>query len=123
MAVIEQISHFAASAPPCDGGGFLGFPTWYSYLPGQVDASGQCTPVISGLNDIWLIVAAVVEILLRLGALLAIGFVLYGGISLITSSGDPDKASKARKTILNAVIGLVIAVVATTVVRYLAGRF
>lgn len=82
----------------------------------------QCTPVIGGLNDIWLIVAAVIEILLRLSALLAIGFVLYGGIALITSNGDPDKAAKARKTILNAVIGLVIAVVATTVVSYLAGR-
>lgn len=122
MIAIDQITHFAANGS-CTGGGFLGFPTWYSYLPGQTDASGQCTPVINGLTDIWLIVAAVVEILLRLGALLAIGFVLYGGIALITSSGDPDKASKARKTILNAVIGLVIAIVATAVVSYLAGRF
>ena len=118
MAFTEQFTHFAA----CSGtSNFLGFPTWYKYLPLQ-GTGEQCTPAITGINDIWLVVAALVEILLRLGALLAVGFVLYGGIALITSSGDPDKAAKARKTILNSIIGLVIAVIATTVVRYLAGR-
>jgi hypothetical protein len=49
--------------------------------------------------------------------------VIYGGIEFITSSGNPDKASSARSTITNAIIGLAIAVSAATVVTYIAGRF
>ena len=36
----------------------------------------QCTPTIVGIRDVWLIVAAIIDMLLRLSALVAIGLVL-----------------------------------------------
>ena len=51
-------------AAACKGGGLIGLPTWYMYLEGTT-AAGNCSPAITGINDIWLIVAAVIEILLN----------------------------------------------------------
>ncbi|MBI1857051.1 hypothetical protein HY003_01385 [Candidatus Saccharibacteria bacterium] len=108
---------FAAS---CDGGGFFGLPKWYKYLDGVPQSSG-CVPKISGISDVWLIVAAIIEILLRIAALVAIGFVVWGGIQFISSQGEPDKTSKARNIIINALVGLVITIGASTVVSFVAG--
>src|SRR5690242_8784621 len=100
-------------AAPCAGGGFLGFPTWYKYLNGNTDpGTGLCSPSLTSLNDIWLVVAAIIEILLRLAAVMAVGFVIYGSISYMTSQGEPDKTTKAWHTIINALVGLGIAVIA-----------
>lgn len=96
------------------------FPTWYKYLEGQTVA-GRCTPVFNFPHDISKILLAVTEILLRLGGLVAVGFVIYGGIRYILSQGQPENAANALKTIINAIIGLAIAVSATVVVNLVAG--
>lgn len=115
-------SRFADAGPPCSSGDFFSFPTWYKYLPSVV-GSNPCAPKISSINDVWLIIAAVIEILLRVGALAAIAMVVYGGISFITSEGQPEKTAKAIKIIINAVVGLAITIVSAGVVTFLAGRF
>lgn len=112
------ISHFGNA---CSGGGFLFFPTWYKYLPGNVDANGLCSPKLTSLNDVWLIIAAILEILLRLAALMAVGFIIYGGFEYITSQAEPANVEKARKTIINALVGLIIAILATAIIGFLAG--
>lgn len=119
-----MISIFQQFAATCGGGSFLGFPKWHKYLQGNEDtATGACTPVLRNINDVWLIGAAVLEILLRVAALMAVIFVLYAGISYITSQGEPEKVQNAKRTLLSAIIGLVIAIVATAVVSFIAGRF
>ena len=129
--MINFLTNFAAACQP-KGSGFLGFPTWYKYLDGLPDAVSSdltgtsyqaCTPVIANINDVWLILAAVIEILLRVAALLAVGYVLYGGIFYITSQGEPDRTQKARNTVLSALVGLVVAVTAASMISFIAGRF
>lgn len=118
---IEKIlSGFGAT--PCGGGDFLGLPKWYKYL-GSEGTGMDCVPRIAGLGDIWLIVLAVIEMLLRLAALTAIVFMVYGGIRLITARGNPEKISSARTAIQDSIIGLVIAIAAIAIVSYIAGRF
>jgi len=109
------VSHFFAA---CKGGSFLGFPTWYKYLP----CNGG-VPALTNINDIWLIVAAITEILLRVAGLVAVIMVIYGGIQYITSQGEPDKTTKARSTIINSLTGLTIAILAASLVAFVAGRF
>lgn len=96
------------------GTNFLAFPTWYHYLGCSADIS------ISSLNDIWLIVAAIIEILLRVSSLVAIAFIIYGGFQYLTSQGEPDKTNRARQTLMNAVIGLIIAILAAVIVNFIA---
>lgn len=123
---------FARIVERCPGGNLFGLPPWYKYLNGEITTasdidpriSGEaCTPIINGLGDIWLIVAAVLEMVLRIAALLAVGFVVYGGIRYVVSQGEPDRLNAARSTIINALIGLVVTVIAASVVTFVAGRF
>lgn len=115
-----NLTYFAA----CSGGDFLGFPKWYKYLHGATDPTTHlCTPTLTSLNDVWLIVAAVIELLLRVAACLAVALVLYGGIQYIISQGEPDRTNKARQTIVSALGGLVVAIISAAVVAFIAGRF
>lgn len=52
-----------------------------------------------------------------LGAIAAI-FIVVGGVSYMTSQGDPGKTKKAKDTILYALIGLVVAVLAFAIVNF-----
>lgn len=101
-------------------GSFLSFPPWYD---GLVDGSCEMKSVdeVGGLQKyIWTIVFNVVEIMLQVVAYAAGFFVLYGGFLYLTSSGAPDQAAKALKTILNALIGMVIAIGAVFIVNILS---
>jgi len=125
--MLNFLYQFAAGCTP-KGGGFLGFPTWYKYLSGVSSPNGAgnanvCLPKVGALSDVWLVVAALIEILLRLAGYAAIVFVIYGGIQYITSQGEPDKTNKAKTTLLNAIIGLVISISATILITFIAGRF
>jgi hypothetical protein len=114
--MIYSLTTFAKN---CDGNFLL--PTWHKYL----EHDNQCHIDLDSFsfpNDLAPIVLAIVEILLRIGVLAAVGFVIYGGIMFMTSQGEPDKAANARRTIINAVIGLVIGLVATGVVNFIGGK-
>jgi hypothetical protein len=123
--MLHFLTHFALDGAACDpsAGGFLAFPRWYQYLPGVKDAAGGCLPQITALTDIWLVVAAIIDILLRFASILAVGIIIYGGVKFIMSQGEPDQTKQARETIFNALIGLAIAVAASFVVSFVAGQF
>ncbi|HEX9679477.1 MAG TPA: hypothetical protein VGA08_02545 [Candidatus Saccharimonadales bacterium] len=108
---------FAAACRP--GAGFsLGLPTWYQYL--------ECTnsaPQINELNDILLIGAAIIEILIFVAGVLTVFWMIYGGIAFITSQGAPDRVAQARQTLIYAAAGLVVAVVAKGIVSYIFSQF
>ena len=100
---------------------FLGIPPWYRYL--DAHEGNQCTPELSNINDIWLIGLALIEILTRIAVFAAIGFLIYGGLKYSASRGNTDKVNSAKSTVIDALTGLVISVVATAVVSFTAGRF
>lgn len=113
--------NFLRFSATCSGGNFFGFPKWYKYLDGQ-GAGTECVPKLTGLNDIWLIGLAVVEMLLRVAAIATIIYIVYAGIRFMTARGNPDKLTSARLAIQDALIGLVITIVAIAIVSYFAGR-
>lgn len=116
---MQILLYLAAVVPPTCQKSFLGFPPWYKYLPG----ADVCQPEMRSIMDIWLIGAAILEILLRVASIAALVYVVWGGIEFITSQGEPDKTAKARHTVINALIGLVISIGAASIVSFVAGRF
>lgn len=111
----------------CDGGSLFGLPKWHKYLGGKSitldDGTKTCTPVIDGIHNFWLIGLALVEILLRVAIIVAIIYIILGGVKLITSRGNADKLQGARNTIIDALTGLAIAIVATAFVAFVGSRF
>lgn len=99
----------------------LGLPTWYKYLDATMDETGGCSfESFSFPGDIGKVLLAVFEILIRLSAIVAVGYVIYGGFKYILSRGEPDKLAAARTTIINALVGIVIAISATVIVNLIA---
>lgn len=75
---------------------------------GQFDG----TPII-------LVGLGVIDILIRVAALVALFFVLYGGIKYITSQGSPEGTKAAKDTLQNALLGLIIAITAAALVAFI----
>jgi hypothetical protein len=54
------------------------------------------------------VISRVINIALVVAALIALGFLIYGGIRWILSGGEKEKVEEARGTIIAALVGLVI---------------
>ena len=57
-------------------------------------------------------IQSIIQILVTLAGLTATGFLIWGGIGYITSSGNPEALDRSKKTILYSGIGLVIVLAA-----------
>lgn len=104
----------SVSAKDCEAR-VLGIPPWYR---GLTNNNGS-TCDLKGPNDvggignyIWKIVLNGIEMAIVIAAYVTIFFILYGGFLFITGGDKPGQVEKARTTILNAVIGLIIAMAA-----------
>jgi hypothetical protein len=58
---------------------------------------------------------------IRLVAALCLLFVIIGGLRYILSQGDPQGVTKAKSTIMYALIGLVVTIFAQVIVSLVAG--
>ncbi len=131
FTVVGVTALFPASvgaASTCSiNGKFLTFKPWYDGLQksGDCDVKSVVDKVTDSntqttLNDlIWIIIANVVEDLFNIVAYVTAGFIMWGGFLFMTSAGNPDRATQGRKTLINAVVGLVIAMAAGLIVNYI----
>lgn len=101
----------------------LGIPAWYRGLTDS--ACNINLPKKSGQVDvqkaIFTIALNVIQAGLVLVAYITIFFIIKGGFGYITSAGSPEGMSSAKKTITNAIIGMVIAIFAASIVNAVAG--
>jgi hypothetical protein len=115
VAVAVSPSAFAAN----DGcrSSFFGIPVWYKYL----NLDDDCNIVTDKQQNVAAkIILGIIDIALFLAGLLAVIMILWGGFQFIFANGEPGSIANARKTILNAVIGLIIAILASQIVRFVA---
>lgn len=99
-----------SAAPACEGR-VLGIPPWYRGITkNDPPECGLKSPDdVGGLSAfIWRIVLNGIEMAVVLAAYVAVFFIIYGGFLYMTGGALPGQLEAARKTILNAVIGLVI---------------
>lgn len=62
--------------------------------------------------------SSILKAIILIMGLVAVVFIIIGGINYITSGGDAAKVKKARETILYAVIGLIICALAFAIVQF-----
>jgi hypothetical protein len=139
-----QAAKKPANNPKCSTS-FFGFPAWYKFLKlgpypdCDVQMSEQVYTTDShgnqsvnqqvGFKDIWLIALAIVDILMTLAGVIAVVFVIIGGFKYVTSAGSvvstgqtPSKIANAKNTIVYALIGLVVAILASQIVGYIGHK-
>ena len=69
------------------------------------------------------IIKTIVEVLLMAVGAISIIMIVIGGILFALSSGDAQKAAKARNTVLYAVVGLAVSLFASAIVNFVFNRF
>jgi hypothetical protein len=109
---------FAALPAACRNS-FLSLPHWYQYL----DLDNKCqVKNFTVPGDLILVVLALVDILIHIAGLVAVIFVIYGGVQYVTSQGNPDATAKAQSTIINALVALALVAVAIATVSFIGNR-
>ena len=114
VVALPTTSYAAFTAAPDCEARFLGLPVWFRGLAVR-DTAGDCTvaspaDVPGGLSGfIWKVALNVIEMGMVIAGYVALFFILYGGFLFLTNGSNPSSVEKARVTIINATIGLAIA--------------
>lgn len=64
------------------------------------------------------IIASIVNILLFILGAVAVIMIIFGGIKYTTSNGNPEQIKSAKNTIMYAVVGVVVALLAYAIVNF-----
>ena len=65
-------------------------------------------------------IISVIQWVVGIAGIISVIFIVYGGISYMTSSGDSNKLQKAKNTIIYALIGLAIVGLAETITAFVS---
>lgn len=65
------------------------------------------------------LIARLANVAAVIGGFIAVVLIMWGGFQYITSGGDSGKANRARDTIMYAVIGLLVIVLAQAVIAFI----
>lgn len=122
--LVQPVSAAKASSGGCASSGFLGFPAWYRGLT-NADCSMKSPNDVKGGEGspglgvyIWTIALNIIQMVIVLIAYIAAFYIIYGGFQFVVGGSNAATVEKARKTIQNAIIGLIIALVAIALVNY-----
>jgi hypothetical protein len=135
ISIIPATTTFAAT---CKGGTFI-FPRWYDGLctsdgttiesPNAINATTTDTSTGASATEAnatatniggWLTIIAlnIVQMLLYAVGYVSIGYIIFGGFKYMTQGDNSSGTVAARKTIQNAIIGLVLSIMSVAIIKF-----
>ncbi len=66
------------------------------------------------------LIVNVVRLLLTFSGVIAILFVIIGGFQYVTSGGNEETAEKGKKTVINAIIGIILIILSYVIINVIA---
>lgn len=119
LAPAVIVSETAAASCPSS---VLGVTVWYR---GLTDKNCNIQSPGHGDNDLSVfitkVILNVIQAGLALAAYVAVFFIIKGGFSYMISAGSSDGMSGAKKTVTEAVVGLIIVLLSAVIVNTIAG--
>ncbi len=114
--LLPQDAYGAACEQP--GHHILGLRAWYDGIA-EGDPCTIPSNAFSGETNIkknvWLIILNIASSVLGVVGYLAICYIIWGGYQYMLARGDPGKVARGKKTIINALIGVVVCALASTI--------
>jgi hypothetical protein len=122
---------------------FFGLKPWYAYMPDteigvpkvgdapsdpcgircfNIFVQKQANDCGETASDVPGVVLAIIDDLLRIAGLVAVVFVLIGAFQYVGSRGNAERTASAQSTIISALTGLAVALVAVAFVAFLGNR-
>lgn len=112
-AVVPALTPTSAGAAANSGG-------TYTLSGGAKSAQGTDTPTdLFGTEGM---ITKIINVLLFLIAAVSVVMLIIGGFRYIVSQGDSTKVTSAKNTILYAIIGLIVAILAYAIVNFVMGQ-
>ena len=122
FATIIPTSAYAADCNPT----FFGVPAWYRGLTvSDTDCNIKKISNQGGgvtLNSfIWTVVLNISDGLFRIAGVIATGFIVWAGFQYMISQGNSAKVAAAKTTLTNAIVGLIITILAVGITNFALG--
>lgn len=122
----------SAYAGACDGQNGFFVPRWYDDLckadkktiMSPADMGGGTTAADTGARfSKWVgtIAMNIVKMLLVVVGYVSLAFIIWGGFKYMTAGDNSSGTVAARKTIMNAVIGLIISIMSVAIINLVTG--
>lgn len=89
----------------------------------DITKAANCAKGTGATGNLGTVISIVSNVAFGLVGSLAVLFLIMGGISYITSQGDPKKTATAKDTILYAVIGIVVVLVSYALASFVISQF
>lgn len=87
---------------------------------GTADSYAECNlPAVSGDDTLMNRLTIIINVITAVLGFVAVVVIILGGVSFMTSAGDPGKVTKAKSTILYGVVGLVVVLLAFAIVNFI----
>lgn len=90
--------------------------------PVESGTSGTCStglPVVGASSNE---LQAVLKVVFGIIAAISVLIIVIGGLRFVLSQGNPENVAKARETIIYAVVGLVISLLAEVIVSFILSK-
>ena len=88
-----------------------------------LDKNGnECSTGLPVVNASSVQLQQILQIVLGIFGAVAVLIIVIAGLKFVTSAGNPQSASKARSTILYAIIGLIVIAAAEIIVTFVLGN-
>lgn len=137
MAFVANIAFAPAQttyAAACQSQSGFFVPKWYDNLcesgsdkilsPGADELGGGGSAEATGAKfGKWITIIAmnIVKILLVVVGYVSLAFIIWGGFKYMTAGDNSSGTVAARKTIMNAVIGLIISIMSVAIINLVTG--
>lgn len=125
---LRKLVSFAAVATILGASILAPIPTFASdsicdndHISDETKAASGCTNVDS-IGELPSVILGILNAVIAISGLVAVIFIIVGGIQYTTSTGDPGKTKKAKDTILYALIGLIICALSFAIVNWVIIR-
>lgn len=69
-------------------------------------------------NSVMAVIGKVIQVLIWASAIVSVIVIIVGGLMYMLAAGDPGKITKAKDTVLYAVVGLVVSLLAFAIVYF-----
>jgi hypothetical protein len=115
---ILAFARFALADNKCDVTGYNAGAN-HGLLQGVQPVCAVCGTC--SIADIFVVGNTITQLILGLSGSIMLLMIIYGGFLFLTSSGNSEQISKAKKVLFGSLIGLVIVFVAYTAVQFVLG--
>jgi len=83
---------------------------------------GSCDTGLPTVNATSGNLQSAIQIIIGVAGAIAVVMIVIGGLQFITAQGDPSGVAKARKTLVFALVGLIVAILAEAIVTFVISK-